>query len=136
METGVIIATHGFSSVELLKSAEMIVGIQKNVETITFEEGQGLEELHNSYQESLKKLSGCQSILILVDILGGSPFNVGALQKHPLIAGVNIPMLLELFMKRDTVSLDQLVKDTILAGKESIVRYTMEEEIVEYDEEF
>lgn|SRR5699024_1727121 len=136
METGVIIATHGFSSVELLKSAEMIVGIQKNVETITFEEGQGLEELHNSYQESLKKLSGCQSILILVDILGGSPFNVGALQKHPLIAGVNIPMLLELFMKRDTVSLDQLVKDTILAGKESIVRYTMEEEIVECDEEF
>ena len=136
METGVIIATHGFSSVELLKSAEMIVGIQKNVETITFEEGQGLEELHNSYQESLKKLSGCQSILILVDILGGSPFNVGALQKHPLIAGVNIPMLLELFMKRDTVSLDQLVKDTILAGKESIVRYTMEEEIVEHDEEF
>lgn len=136
METGVIIATHGFSSVELLKSAEMIVGIQKNVETITFEEGQGLEELHNSYQESLKKLSGCQSILILVDILGGSPFNVGALQKHPLIAGVNIPMLLELFMKRDTVSLDQLVKDTILSGKESIVRYTMEEEIVEYDEEF
>lgn len=136
METGVIIATHGFSSVELLKSAEMIVGIQKNVETITFEEGQGLEELNNSYQESLKKLSRCQSILILVDILGGSPFNVGALQKHPLIAGVNIPMLLELFMKRDTVSLDQLVKDTILAGKESIVRYTMEEEIVEYDEEF
>lgn len=136
METGVIIATHGFSSVELLKSAEMIVGIQKNVETITFEEGQGLEELHNSYQESLKKLSGCQSILILVDILGGSPFNVGALQKHPLIAGVNIPMLLELFMKRDTVSLDQLVNDTILAGKESIVRYTMDEEIVEYDEEF
>jgi len=136
METGVIIATHGFSSVELLKSAEMIVGIQKNVETITFEEGQGLEELHNSYQESLKKLSGCQSILILVDILGGSPFNVGALQKHPLIAGVNIPMLLELFMKRDTVSLDQLVKDTILSGEESIVRYTMEEEIVEHDEEF
>ena len=135
METGVIIATHGFSSVELLKSAEMIVGIQENVETITFEEGQGLEELSKSYQESLKKLSGCQSILILVDLLGGSPFNVGALQNHPLIAGVNIPMLLELFMKRDTVSLNQLVEVVLQVGKESIVTYTKEEKIIEYDEE-
>lgn len=136
MKTGVIIATHGHSSVELLKSAEMIVGTQENVETIIFEEGEGLEELSNSYQEALNSLSGCENILILVDILGGSPFNVGALQNHPLIAGVNIPMLLELFMKRESANLKQLIELAIQAGKESIVTYTKEEKSIEDDEEF
>lgn len=135
MDTGVIIATHGYSSIELLKSAEMIVGSQENVETIAFEEGQGLEELNDSYQKSLNKLDNCKNILILVDILGGSPFNVGALLNHQIIAGVNIPMLLELFMKRNTEDLDKLIEFVLQAGKESIVTYTKEEN-VEVDEEF
>ena len=135
MDTGVIIATHGYSSIELLKSAEMIVGSQENVETIAFEEGQGLEELNDSYQKSLNKLDNCKNILILVDILGGSPFNIGALLNHQIIAGVNIPMLLELFMKRNTEDLDKLIEFVLQAGKESIVTYTKEEN-VEVDEEF
>lgn len=120
MSIGIVIATHGLSSVELLKSAEMIAGKQKDVETVTFEEGEGLEELANNYTCALKKLIHTDNIIILVDLLGGSPFNVAADQNCEVITGVNIPMLLELFVNRENIEADVLVNKLVLATKESI----------------
>lgn len=135
MSLGVIIATHGLSSVELLKSAEMITGQQANVETITFIEGQGLEELGKSYSEALSKLNGCTNVLILVDIWGGSPFNVAIEQGCEVVTGVNIPMLIELFMNRDNLEMDPLVDGLLVASKESIKNLSQAEAEFE-DEEF
>lgn len=135
MTIGVVIATHGLSSVELLKSAEMILGKQENVETVTFNKDEGLEELQKKYSESLAKLSDNEDILILVDILGGSPFNVGIQQDYEVITGVNIPILLELFINRKTMELDELINHLINSGKESIIRLS-QLEIIKDDEEF
>ena len=41
----VIIGTHGIFSEEILKSAEMIFGIQENVGAVTFKPGEGIELL-------------------------------------------------------------------------------------------
>lgn len=135
MSLGVIIATHGLSSIELLKSAEMITGKQTNVETVTFTEGEGLEELKESYSEALSKLSGNTNILILVDIWGGTPFNVAIEQNHEVITGVNIPMLIELFMNRDNVEMDMLVDGLLDTTKDSIKKLSQIEAEFE-DEEF
>lgn len=136
MSIGVIIATHGLSSVELLKSTEMIVGKQKNVETVTFKEGEGLEELTNHYEKALIKLSHMDDILILVDLLGGSPFNVAANQNYEVITGVNIPMLLELFLNRETVEINTLLNKLVISTKESINRLSDIIDASKEDEDF
>lgn len=135
MSLGVIIATHGLSSVELLKSAEMITGKQSNVETVTFTEGEGLEELRESYSEALSKLNENTTILILVDIWGGTPFNVAIEQGCEVITGVNIPMLLELFMNRDNQEVDMLVDHLLVETTNSIKKLSHAEVEIE-DEEF
>lgn len=136
MSIGVIIATHGLSSVELLKSAEMIVGKQSNVETITFEEGEGLEDINKSYSNAIDNLEENTNILILVDIWGGTPFNIATEQNCEVITGVNIPMLIELFMNRDTQDKNELVDQLLESTKNSIKKLSEIETELEEDEGF
>ncbi|RMC23640.1 MULTISPECIES: PTS sugar transporter subunit IIA [unclassified Lactobacillus] len=136
--TGVLICTHGNSATELLKSAEMICGKQDNCQTVKFEMGEELDELLNDLDQKIGLLSN--SIICLTDLKGGTPFNmlIKLVEKYPnmeIITGVNIPMLLELFINRSQVSSSKLIDMIVEAGKTGIYRYCKDSSLVE-DEEF
>lgn len=121
----VIIATHGSFSKELLKSSEMIFGKQKNVATVSFVTGEGTDDLIEKYNKLLNELDCSDGALIMVDIFGGSPFNAASMialknEKIELITGTNLPMLLEVFAAKDTVTIKELVEIAENAGKESV----------------
>jgi|SRR5699024_10535056 len=124
MSKGVIISTHGLTSIELLKSAEMIVGNQTNVETVTFKEGEGIDDLKEKYNKAIQNLQSNDELIILADLWGGSPFNVAANLNIEVVTGVNIPMLIELFMNRDHMEMDELIKTIMNTSKESIMNHS------------
>lgn len=124
--TGVLICTHGNSASELLKTAEMICGKQDNCQTVAFKMGEALEELKAEMDQKIASLSG--TVICLVDLKGGTPFNtlIGLKEKYPaieIITGVNIPMLLELFMSRNQLAPKELIKMVIEAGKSGVYHY-------------
>lgn len=51
----VIIGTHGIFSEEILKSAEMIFGVQENVGSVTFQPGEGIDALVEKIQFTYRK---------------------------------------------------------------------------------
>ena len=123
---GVIICTHGNSAPELLKSAEMICGKQENCQTVNFTEGESLEQLKTEISEKISQLKG--TVFCLTDLKGGTPFNtlVSLLKSNPemeIITGVNIPMLLELFINRSQLKKEELLSGITQAGKTGIYRY-------------
>ena len=135
---GVIICTHGNSAPELLKSAEMICGKQENCQTVSFTEGESLEQLKSEISEKISKLKG--TVFCLTDLKGGTPFNtlVSLLKSNPemeIITGVNIPMLLELFINRSQLKKEELLSGIMTAGKTGIYRYQEVEPSAD-DEEF
>lgn len=135
---GVIICTHGNSAPELLKSAEMICGKQENCQTVSFTEGESLEQLKSEISEKISKLKG--TVFCLTDLKGGTPFNtlVSLLKSNPemeIITGVNIPMLLELFINRSQLEKEELLSGITEAGKTGIYRYQDVEPSAD-DEEF
>jgi PTS system mannose-specific IIB component len=102
----IIIGTHGWAAEQLLKTAEMILGEQKNVATIEFVPGENAETLIEKYNGKLTGLDTAQGVLFLVDTWGGSPFNAASRivvdkENYEVVTGVNIPMLAETFMARD-----------------------------------
>ncbi|TDQ59691.1 PTS system D-mannose-specific IIA component (Man family) /PTS system D-mannose-specific IIB component (Man family) [Mesocricetibacter intestinalis] len=107
MTIAIIIATHGVAAEQLLKTTEMLIGEQENVATVDFVPGENAETIMSKYQEKLSgPLSQCEQVLFLVDTWGGSPFNAAnrvaeGKENMEVIAGVNIPMLVETFMARD-----------------------------------
>ena len=135
---GVIICTHGNSAPELLKSAEMICGKQENCQTVSFKEGESLEQLKSEISEKISQLKG--TVFCLTDLKGGTPFNtlVSLLKSNPemkIITGVNIPMLLELFINRSQLEKEELLSGITEAGKTGIYRYQDVEPSAD-DEEF
>ncbi|MGP7816407.1 PTS sugar transporter subunit IIA [Niallia sp. 01092] len=110
-----IIATHGEFSREIIKSAEMIFGKQENIAYVTFSPGEGPEDLQKKYHQALQELDSSKGTLFMVDLFGGSPYNAAALiaadkEDMDVIAGVNLPMLIEGLDKRQRNNLHDLIQ--------------------------
>ncbi|MEX5410484.1 PTS mannose transporter subunit IIAB [Atlantibacter hermannii] len=126
MTIAIVIGTHGWAAEQLLKTAEMLLGEQENVGWIDFVPGENAETLIEKYTAQLSKLDTSQGVLFLVDTWGGSPFNAASRivvdkEHHEVIAGVNIPMLVETLMARDdNPSFDELVALAVETGREGV----------------
>lgn len=98
------IVSHGDYAHELLKSAEMIVGENKNICSIAFKEGESPEDLYQKIKNAIKKLCSTEKsdYAILVDIFGGTPYNVSLKiyeeddNAKALLHGISLQILLPL----------------------------------------
>lgn len=126
MTIAIVIGTHGWAAEQLLKTAEMLLGEQENVGWIDFVPGENAETLIEKYETQLAKLDTTQGVLFLVDTWGGSPFNAASRivvdkPQYEVIAGVNIPMLVETLMARDdNPTLGELVAVAVETGREGV----------------
>ncbi|WP_368529778.1 PTS mannose transporter subunit IIAB [Enterobacter cloacae] len=126
MTIAIVIGTHGWAAEQLLKTAEMLLGEQENVGWIDFVPGENAETLIEKYTAQLSKLDTSKGVLFLVDTWGGSPFNAASRivvdkEHYEVVAGVNIPMLVETFMARDdNPGFDELVALAVETGREGV----------------
>jgi PTS system mannose-specific IIB component len=104
----------------------MLLGEQENVGWIDFVPGENAETLIEKYTAQLSKLDTSKGVLFLVDTWGGSPFNAASRivvdkEHYEVVAGVNIPMLVETFMARDdNPAFDELVALAVETGREGV----------------
>ncbi len=115
-----IVATHGEFSRELVNSAKMVYGEIDNLHVVTFLPGEGPDNLVEKYEAIIATLPSNQSVLFLVDLFGGSPYNAASriLAKRPqddIVTGVNLPMLLEAM---DASSDEESASDLAAIAKE------------------
>lgn len=142
MKTAIIIATHGAAAEPLLNTTQMIVGQQDNVRTVTFLPGENVDTLVTKFGHILQTLDQKDGVIFLVDIYAGSPFNAASLlavakDNWDVVTGVNIPMLVNLFLERDSVdSYSQLIdiakemaKEGVKSLKQSLENNNTEEEL-------
>ncbi|SFA81792.1 PTS sugar transporter subunit IIA [Clostridium frigidicarnis] len=122
---GIIVGTHGKFSEEIIRSSEMIFGKQENVKTVTFEPGEGPEDLLAKYEKALSEMNTEDGVIVMVDLFGGSPFNAASRlvienEKMDIVTGVSLPMLLETFGVREVLPIEEVINTAINAGKDGI----------------
>ena len=106
---GIIIASHGEFAAGIKQSGTMIFGEQEKVESVVFLPSEGPDDLQRKLQEAIAKVDS-EEILFLVDLWGGSPFNQAnklfeeAPEKRAIVAGLNLPMLIEAYASRFTMT--------------------------------
>lgn len=116
--------SHGNFANELLKSAEMIIGKIDKTQSVSLKIGMSIEELLKEAEENIKLLPN--ELIILTDMFGGTPNNVAMvlMQKYDakVICGVNLPMLMELVISRDSQDKDResIIESVMETGKSSI----------------
>lgn len=95
----IILSSHGELAQGILQSAEMIFGDQEDIEAVILKPSEGPEDLYGKLTAALP--DGDTQVLFLVDLWGGSPFNQANIiyeenaERSAIVAGLNLPMLLE-----------------------------------------
>ncbi len=119
-------------------SAEMILGKQSQVSVLSVTVDSTIQSTLSEIKETVSHFEG-EEWVILTDILGGTPFNASYrfLEEHPdvlLVAGFNLPLLLELFMRVDA-SHDE-IKQYINTHKDAVISVVEYQVPMEQEEEF
>lgn len=115
-----ILMTHG----TLADSLKETLNLFFDAENLT---ALSLDDDPEGMRESLKaRLEQGQEFLVLVDLFGGTPFNIAAsLLSHAeacgkrveLVSGVNLPMLMEVILNLEDAGLDELVQSAQEMGE-------------------
>ncbi len=101
---GILIVAHAGLAPELLAAAQAIMGEVPNVRVLPLREDDTRESMQRRMAEFVAELDQGEGVLILADLLGGTPANasLGLLKRGAVVCltGVNLPMLLEAITQR------------------------------------
>ncbi len=121
---GVLIISHCDLGKEFLNAAELILGRLEAVDHISITQVTESEEILMTISEKIKHLDRGQGVIVLTDMLGGTPSNLSLsfLKKEmvEVLTGVNLPMLIAVAQDRDRLSLGELGEKAQEAGRRSI----------------
>ena len=122
----IILLSHGSLSIEMKKTAHMILGDFTDVECLELDSDADIV----SYEESIRRLlDSNDENLILCDLLGGTPYltslkiynSIDYKSNVKIITGMNLPMLIESISNKDNYNLIELALMTKKAGSEGVV---------------
>src|SRR6476660_6376043 len=106
---GVVVVTHGQLAIELVNAAEMIVGDLPQFAAVSIGWHDDVNDAREDIEKAIGRVHGEEGVLLLTDMFGGTPSNLGMtfLEKDHLevITGVNLPMLIKLASLRGATDL-------------------------------
>ncbi|MBQ7223442.1 MAG: hypothetical protein IJS38_02610 [Erysipelotrichaceae bacterium] len=122
-----IVLSHGSFAKGLVETSMMLFGQtgRNNVYPICL----GPEENTDEYLKRVtEKLEDPERTLVLIDIYGGSPFNtvvkLSREKKIYALAGINVPLMLEILVRRETMSAREILEEVTQLAEGSIVNVT------------
>ncbi|MCJ7843249.1 PTS sugar transporter subunit IIA [Lederbergia sp. NSJ-179] len=134
-----LFASHGNFADGILHSLELITGKHENIWTINAYVNDG-EDLNGQISEVMKRLEAEDELIVVTDIFGGSVNNEFMKLIHDrrmtLIAGLNLPLIMELTMNQQMEDTDKLVKLALDRSKDSIQHCRLDTEQEKVDDDF
>lgn len=122
---GILIVTHGDLAKSLISTGELIIGELKMTSAVSIWPKESKEEVKDRIQEEVTKVDNGDGVVILTDILGGTPTNQSLplleSEKVEVVTGVNVSMVLALSCFREGKSLKEVSSLAKKAGRRSIV---------------
>ena len=116
---GLLVTGHANFGSGMTSSVNLIAGEQEAYQYVDFLPTYSTEDLAGGLTKAMDELKDCEGIIIFTDLMGGTPFNTAAQlgrdkENVRILAGTNLPMLVEVVMSRKVMDdLDGLV-DSLL----------------------
>ena len=97
---GVVVVTHGQLAAELVSAAETIVGDLPHMKAVSIGWHEDVQDARTEITAAVATVGGSEGVLIVTDMFGGTPANLGITfleaGKVEVVTGVNLPMLIKL----------------------------------------
>lgn len=126
---GVAVISHGTLCEGIVDSVSMVAGKAEQLETVSLKPGQSPQTFQNQLKESLERLDTGMGVLVLVDLLGGTPFNtIGVLSKDyhvGIVTGMNMAALISVVLQREEeTTLEQIMEIAEKSAHDGIITLT------------
>jgi N-acetylgalactosamine PTS system EIIA component len=123
---GIILASHGPLAEAALESVKLFVGEIEHILALALNGDESPESFKLRLKDAIDQLDQKDGVLLLTDIPGGTPSNIGLMiaSDYPdlqVVSGLNMIMLMEAILTREfTPSTAQWVESSIQSGQASI----------------
>ncbi len=121
---GVVVAAHGNLARDLVSAAEEIVGKIEKLAVVAQLNKDKHEDIERNLTEAIESVDSPDGVLVLVDVFGGSPANIGMSilkkKKIKIVTGVNLPMLMDFAVNRNEKNLKKLALQITRTGRKSV----------------
>ena len=123
---GVVVVTHGQLATELVNAAEMIVGDLPQFAAVSIGWHEDVNDARGDIVQAIERVRGEDGggVLILTDMFGGTPSNLGltflVTNRVEVITGVNLPMLIKLASIRESEDLLGVAREMRDHGRNAI----------------
>jgi PTS system mannose-specific IIA component len=122
---GILIVSHGRLAEALISSVESLVGKLQKIRGVSIWPKDKEEKIKDQIQKEMAEVEDGEGVVILTDILGGTPTNLSLSllkdEKVEVVTGVNMPMLMTLLSYRTGRSLREIGKLVKKSGRRSII---------------
>src|SRR4051794_26719575 len=116
--------THGQLATELVNAAEMIVGALPKFTAVSIGWHDDVNDAREDIAQAIERVRGDAGVLLLTDMFGGTPSNVGMTfletDRLEVITGVNLPMLIKLASLRSSLDLLAVAREMRDHGRNAI----------------
>ncbi len=121
---GLVLVTHAGLAGALRTSAEMIVGPLEVCETVEVAPDEQADQIMSRVVSAVASVSA-DGAVIMTDLFGGTPSNMAMSflkeGRIEVLAGVNLPMVIEFCSKRERLPLSDLAIELQRSGREGII---------------
>jgi mannose PTS system EIIA component len=121
---GVVVVTHGQLATELVNAAETIVGDIPQFAAVSIGWHDDVEDAREEIRQAIQRVQGAEGVLLLTDMFGGTPTNIGLTfletNKVEVITGVNLPMLIKLASLQSSSDLMAVAREMRDTGRNAI----------------
>ncbi|OTA21845.1 PTS system transporter subunit IIA [Xenorhabdus beddingii] len=135
---GIVITGHGYFASGLLQAVEQIVGRQPQCCAVDFSEGISTQQLLVWLEAACTACDSGKGVVILSDLLGGSPFRQAAqlaIAKpcYEVIAGTNMQLAVEMILDREDRTLETFRDRALECGRRGLTSLWHEQQKKRYD---
>jgi PTS system mannose-specific IIA component len=121
---GVVVVTHGQLANELVNAAEMIVGDLPHFAAVSIGWHDEVNDARVDIERAIERVRGEDGVLVLTDMFGGTPSNLGMTfletNRVEVITGVNLPMLIKLASIKRSSDLNAIAREMREHGRNAI----------------
>lgn len=130
----VILVSHGKFANGLNDALSMLAGNREDILSVGLENGKSVDEFVALFIEKVKDISTDDEVILLGDIIGGSPLTnatnvlVNKGIKTVILGGMNLPLALTTVLMKDTVSLDEIADQVLEQARMAMQEFKIVEE--------
>ncbi len=121
---GIVLVTHGHLSDEFVAAIVHVVGPQEGIATVCIGPDDDMEQRRKEIIATISSVDRGKGVVLLTDMFGGTPSNLAISVMNEtgveVIAGVNLPMLIQLTRARESENLADAVAQAQEAGRKYI----------------